>query len=212
MKFDDSFEVPVPVGVVWDALTDIERVYPCLPGAELTELREGEFHGVVTMKLGPITASYKGSARFEELDEQNRTLVIRAEGRDRHGQGTARARVVATLEARGDQQTLVRMVNEVDITGKAAQFGRGIIVDVSKEIMGQFAANLRDAVFSPPEARPAPATGLTNGAGSAEPASVPLGVGPLARKLVARRARDHAGALLAAGGLVLLLVAWRARR
>ena len=151
MRFDDSFTVPVGPAEVWDALTDIERVSRCLPGAELTEIRDNEFHGVVTVKLGPIAASYKGSARFESLDEESRTLFINAQGRDRHGQGNARARVRAVLVPSGDG-TRVEMTNDVDITGKAAQFGRGILPDVSREIMSQFAANLRQVVTRAPDA------------------------------------------------------------
>lgn len=152
MKFEDSFQVPVPLGETWDVLTDIERVYPCLPGAELSEVTDNEFHGLVTLKLGPITASYKGTARFDSLDRENGKLVIHAEGRDRHGQGTAKARVYATLTPEGEANTRVEMVNEIDITGKAAQFGRGVLTDVSKMMMAQFAANLRDVVTAPPAA------------------------------------------------------------
>lgn len=217
MKFDDSFDVPASLGVAWDALTDIERVYPCLPGAELKEVKENEFHGVVTLRLGPITASYQGTARFESLDSENGTLVIRAEGRDRHGQGTARARIQARLLTQGGDSTRVEMSNEVEITGKAAQFGRGILPDVSKEILGQFAANLREMVSAP---GPAGAAGngspvLVEGAASREgarggrlpPESASIDVLTLARSVTARRLRERplSSALLLV--LPMLLVA-----
>jgi carbon monoxide dehydrogenase subunit G len=216
MKFSDSFEVPVNVATTWEALTDIERVYPCLPGAELTGLEDGAFHGLVTLKLGPITASYKGSAFFESLDEENRKLVIRAEGRDRHGQGSARARIEASLQEDGADGTKVVMANEVDITGKAAQFGRGIITDVSKEIMGQFAANLRETLVSPPgEAADSGASAGGGGpAAPAEPAASaqPIGVASLAGKVIMNRLRDPRVMAGLAAGLAILVLARRRRR
>ena len=153
MRFEDSFQVPVPLPEAWDALTDIERVYPCLPGAQLVEVTDNEFHGLVSLKLGPISASYKGVARFDSLDRENARLVIQAEGRDRHGQGTAKALVTAVLTPEGDHSTRVAMINEINITGKAAQFGRGVLTDVSKAMMAQFAHNLSAAVTSPPAAQ-----------------------------------------------------------
>ncbi|MEA2467766.1 MAG: uncharacterized protein QOJ57_1892 [Thermoleophilaceae bacterium] len=187
MKFEDSFQVPVSLPETWDALTDIERVYPCLPGAQLIEVADNEFRGLVTLKLGPISASYKGVARFDSLDRENAKLVIHAEGRDKHGQGTAKARISAELVPAGDGETCVKMVNEIDITGKAAQFGRGVLTDVSKEMMGQFAANLRDVVSPPPavngEADPA----------AAEPrptATAPIDTASLARRVIAKKAQE----------------------
>jgi carbon monoxide dehydrogenase subunit G len=213
MRFDDSFTVPVSPPKTWEALTNIELVYPCLPGAELTEVRDNEFHGLVTLKLGPITATYKGVARFESLDEEGRTLVIQAQGRDKHGQGTAKARVHASLVPEGDDATRVEMTNEVDITGKAAQFGRGIITDVSKEIMGQFADNLRDVVSGPSQpsegAAPAGAAGPPPAEGAGSPAAI--GVGTLAARVAGKRIREHPVAT-AAVGMGALLLAWTLAR
>jgi carbon monoxide dehydrogenase subunit G len=187
LKFEDSFQVPVSLPETWDALTDIERVYPCLPGAQLIEVADTEFRGLVTLKLGPISASYKGVARFDSLDRENAKLVIHAEGRDKHGQGTAKARISAQLVPAGDGETCVKMVNEIDITGKAAQFGRGVLTDVSKEMMGQFAANLRDVVSPPPavngEADP--------GAAESRPtATAPIDTASLARRVIAKKAQE----------------------
>lgn len=211
MKFSDSFTVPVPPRAAWDALTDIERVYPCLPGAELSEVRDNEFHGLVTLKLGPITATYKGSARFESLDPDAHELVINATGRDKHGQGTARARIFASLQPEGEDGTRVEMSNEVEITGKAAQFGRGIITDVSKEIMGQFADNLRAEVTGPAEGEDRQAA-AGNGQAPAEAAGPAIGVGSLAARVTVNRAREAPLAALAAGAAPLLVILWLARR
>ena len=149
MKFDDSFTVPVARKEVWDALTDIERIYPALPGAELIEVKDNEFHGLVTMKLGPITAKYQGTAKFDSMDEEAGKLVINAQGRDKRGQGTARGLIEAEVVAEGDAQTKVNISNDIEITGKAAQFGRGILQDVSKEIMADFARNLEEMLTGP---------------------------------------------------------------
>jgi uncharacterized protein len=205
MKFEDSFDVPVALPEAWDALTDIERVYPCLPGAQLSEIRDNEFHGLVTLKLGPITASYKGTARFESLDRPNGRLVIRAEGRDRHGQGTAKARVTAALIAQGDASTRVEMVNEVDITGKAAQFGRGILTDVSKEIMSQFADNLRDVV-GPSQNDNGAAASDAKGPNGGTASVAPLNAGSVIKGVGARRLREQP--LRSAEVAALLIVAF----
>jgi carbon monoxide dehydrogenase subunit G len=217
MRFEDSFVVPVAPDVAWEALTDIARVAPCLPGAEVVEITDDEFHGLVKLKLGPITANYKGTARFESLDKDKRELVIVAQGRDRHGQGTASARVEANLTDH-DGATLVTMVQQVDITGKAAQFGRGVLADVSKQMMGRFAKSLTE-MLTAPEEPPAPAggeaTGTTepspassNGAGRHTPNAEPLDVVSIARGVAAERAPALAGALL----LGVLLLLWARRR
>ena len=204
MKFEDSFQVPVPLGETWDVLTDIERVYPCLPGAELSEVTDNEFHGLVTLKLGPITASYKGTARFDSLDRENGKLVIHAEGRDRHGQGTAKARVYATLTPEGEANTRVEMVNEIDITGKAAQFGRGVLTDVSKMMMAQFADNLRDVVTAPPAGQSG-----QSGTSTAEPqhaAPAPIDAAAVARSVALTRLRESPFQVALSLFIVLFLV------
>jgi uncharacterized protein len=214
MKFEDTFTVPVTPAVAWDALTDIERVYPCLPGAELTEIRDNEFHGLVTVKLGPISASYKGTARFDSLDEENRTLVINAQGRDRHGQGTARAVIRAQLVPEGADSTRVSMTNEVDITGKAAQFGRGILPDVSRQVLAQFAANLRDLVTAPPSGAAGADVRAADAGPAPPPAAQPLSAGELAAKVAVNRARENPvhAALIALAVLALVRQVLRRRR
>jgi carbon monoxide dehydrogenase subunit G len=147
VKIEDSFRVEVPVEEAWKVLLDLERIAPCLPGAQLTEVEGDEYRGTVKIKVGPITAQYKGVAKIEEADEANRKVVLQAEGRDTRGQGNASATVVATLVADGDG-TNVNIDTDLNITGKVAQFGRGVMADVSSKLLGQFADNLKADVLS----------------------------------------------------------------
>lgn len=147
MKIEDSFRVDVPVDEAWKVLLDLERIAPCLPGAQLTEVEGDEYRGTVKIKVGPITAQYKGVAKIEEADEANRKVVLQAEGRDTRGQGNASATVTATLvEETGG--TIVNIDTDLNITGKVAQFGRGVMADVSSKLLGQFAENLQRDVRS----------------------------------------------------------------
>jgi hypothetical protein len=147
VKIEDSFRVDVPVEEAWKVLLDLERIAPCLPGAQLTEVEGDEYRGTVKVKVGPITAQYKGVAKIEEADEANRKVVLQAEGRDTRGQGNASATVTATLEPEGDGTT-VNIDTDLNITGKVAQFGRGVMADVSSKLLGQFAENLQRDVLS----------------------------------------------------------------
>ncbi len=147
MKIEDSFRVEVPVEEAWKVLLDLERIAPCLPGAQLTEVEGDEYRGTVKIKVGPITAQYKGVAKIEEADEANRKVVLQAEGRDTRGQGNASATVVATLVPDGDGTT-VNIDTDLNITGKVAQFGRGVMADVSSKLLGQFADNLKKDVLT----------------------------------------------------------------
>ena len=169
MKIEDSFRVEVPVEEAWKVLLDLERIAPCLPGAQLTEVEGDEYRGTVKIKVGPITAQYKGVAKIEEADEANRKVVLQAEGRDTRGQGNASATVTATLVPEGDATT-VNIDTDLNITGKVAQFGRGVMADVSSKLLGQFAENLQRDVLTggaSSEAPTAPATTPSNGTGSA---------------------------------------------
>jgi hypothetical protein len=137
MDLTNEFRVAVPVGEAWALLTDVERIAPCMPGAELQEIEGDEYRGVVKVKVGPITAQYKGKATFVERDEPGHRAVLRAEGRDTRGQGNANATITATLtdDAGG---TRVTVVTELTVTGRVAQFGRGVLADVSGKLVGQF--------------------------------------------------------------------------
>jgi hypothetical protein len=141
-KLVNEFTVNRPIGETWAVLTDVERIAPCMPGAELKEIEGDVFRGVVKVKLGAIATAFKGQAKFLELDEANRRVVLQGEGRDTTGKGNADALVTATLHEVGSDQTKVGIETELRITGKVAQFGRGIMGDVSKKLIAQFATNL----------------------------------------------------------------------
>jgi carbon monoxide dehydrogenase subunit G len=155
MELSNEFEVAMPVDDAWAVLTDIEKIAPCMPGAELREVEGEEFRGVVKVKVGPITASYKGVARFEELDVKAHKAVLKAEGRETRGQGNATALITATLSpsAKG---TKVEVATDLAITGKVAQFGRGVLADVSGKLLDQFVHNLETTVLAVPDAPDSP--------------------------------------------------------
>ena len=165
MEIADSFRVSTPIADTWKVLLDIEGIAPCLPGAQLQEIEGDEYRGIVKVKVGPITAQYKGTATLAEVDEPGRRLVIDASGRDTRGQGNAKASIVVTMLEEGDG-TRVEVVTDLAITGKVAQFGRSMLVDVSSKLMGQFVENLERDVLAthsdgegeiPSERAPAPA-------------------------------------------------------
>ena len=137
MELTNEFVVPVGVDEAWKLLTDVELIAPCMPGAQLQEIDGEEYRGVVKVKVGPITAQYKGKATFVEKDDAAHKAVLRAEGRDTRGQGNANATITATLEP-ADDGTRVKVVTDLSITGRAAQFGRGVMADVSTKLLGQF--------------------------------------------------------------------------
>jgi len=147
VKIEDEFHVDVPVTEAWKVLLDVERIAPCMPGAQLQEIEGDEYRGIVKIKVGPITAQYKGAARIVETDEAAHKVVLKADGRDTRGQGNASATVTATLTADGGG-TLVHIDTDLNITGKVAQFGRGVMADVSSKLLGQFATNLERDVLS----------------------------------------------------------------
>src|SRR4051812_25132659 len=171
MQLENTFTIAAPIEKAWKALNTPETVAPCFPGATLTEYEGDEFSGTVKVKLGPISLTYKGKGVYKERDEANHKVVIDASGRDARGNGTANALVTGTLVADGPDKTSVTMVTDMTITGKPAQFGRGVINDVANKIIGQFAACVADKLTedSPeapaaeePAAETAPAS--TNGA------------------------------------------------
>jgi carbon monoxide dehydrogenase subunit G len=143
MELSNEFRVGKPVDEAWVVLTDVERIAPCMPGAELQEVVDDEFRGVVRIKVGPITAQYKGAARFLEKDDDQHRAVLRAEGRETRGQGNANATVTAQLQADGDG-TKVSVVTDLMVTGRVAQFGRGVLGEVSAKLLDQFATCLEE--------------------------------------------------------------------
>ncbi|NEA45805.1 SRPBCC family protein, partial [Streptomyces sp. SID10815] len=138
MELRHEFTVPVPLGDAWRALLDIERVAPCLPGATVEDYDGRTVTGAVKVRLGPITVAYKGTAVFEEQDGAAHRLVLAANGRETRGQGTARATVTAVLEER-DGVTAVSVRTDLTVTGRPAQFGRGVLAEVGDRLVGQFA-------------------------------------------------------------------------
>jgi carbon monoxide dehydrogenase subunit G len=137
MELINEFRVGVSVPEAWKVLTDVERIAPLMPGAQLTEVEGDEYRGVVKVKVGPITAEYKGKASFEERDEAAGRVVLRASGRDSRGQGNASALITATMSPDGDG-TKVSVVTDLTVSGKVAQFGRGVLGEVSAKLLGQF--------------------------------------------------------------------------
>ncbi len=138
----NEFTVNRPIEEAWPLITDVERIAPCLPGAELQEIEGDIYRGVVKVKLGAISSQFKGEASFIERDDANYRAVIKGEGRDTGGRGNASAEITAQAESLSPTSTRVVVTTDLHITGKVAQFGRGIMADVSSKLMAQFADNL----------------------------------------------------------------------
>ncbi|PWW22362.1 carbon monoxide dehydrogenase subunit G [Geodermatophilus normandii] len=141
MQLENSFTVPVPVDEAWRVLLDIERIAPCMPGAALDSVTGDDFTGRVKVKLGPINLTYQGKASFIEKDEAAHRAVIDARGKDQRGNGTATATITAKLQGEG-ATTRVDVLTDLNITGRPAQFGRGVMTDVGNKLLGQFADKL----------------------------------------------------------------------
>jgi uncharacterized protein len=141
MDFEHSFTIPVPPAMAWDALLDVERVAPCMPGASVDKVDGDDISGRVRVKVGPITMTYAGRARFIDRDPEARTVTIEASGKEARGTGTASATVHAALNGE-DGKTTVTMSTTLHVTGRPAQIGRGVLADVSGKLVERFAANL----------------------------------------------------------------------
>ncbi len=218
MKLENRFTVPVPVAEAWQVLLDVERVAPCMPGATLTERDGDSFSGTVKVKVGPINLTYRGKARFVSLDEAGRVAVIEGSGKETRGTGTAKATVTCRLHEQGDT-TDVEVDTDLAVTGKPAQFGRGVLADVSGKLVDQFASCLAEEILAgTPAEAPPPATA---------PASAPAAA-LVDAPAPARKARPPAEAIdllgtagapvlkrlapVGAAVLVLLLLVRRLRR
>jgi uncharacterized protein len=226
----NEFTVNRPIDEAWAVITDVERIAPCLPGAQLQEIEGDIYRGVVKVKLGSITPQFKGQATFDERDDSAHRAVLKAEGRDTGGRGNANAEITAQAESLSPTSTRVVVSTDLHITGKVAQFGRGIIGDVSKKLMEQFAANLNTmldtdpvdeaAASSEPASRASAGngdqTGRTAGDGASSgapqvrkiegPATEPVDLAGVAGPAVLKRV------LPLVAGLVLLLLVLRRRR
>ena len=175
MELTNEFTVGVPVDQAWALLTDLEKIAPCMPGAQLTEVEGDEYRGNVKVKVGPITAQYKGAATFVSKDDAKHVAVIKAEGRDTRGQGNASAEITATLVPEGSG-TKVTVATDLTITGKVAQMGRGVMVDVSGKLLDQFVRSLEQDVLSGATEEPAAEAPAAPAAAAAEAAPAPTDV------------------------------------
>jgi carbon monoxide dehydrogenase subunit G len=217
VQIDSSFQVPVAVDEVWDALLDIERIAPCLPGASIDENRgDGEYAGSMRVKLGPITSTFRGTLRVAEADERARRSVIEASARDTRGQGAAAATIISTLEPEGEG-TRVAVRTDMKLAGTAAQFGRGVVDDVSQKLMAQFADRLAEEIRHPSTRRtpsigaaeePAPAASPADDRPARRDDDV-LDLTAAGRDAVLRRLAPAAAGL---AGLLVLLGALRGGR
>ncbi len=143
MKIENEFRVNAPLETAWEILTDIPTIAPCMPGAKLTSVEDDTYSGTVKIKVGPITAEYAGTAHFLSKDDAGHRAELSAKGRDSRGSGNAEAVIVAQLAADGDA-TVVNIDTDLKVSGKVAQFGRGVMVDVSTKLIGQFVECLEE--------------------------------------------------------------------
>jgi len=181
MQLENTFTIEAPIDKAWEALNSPEKIAPCFPGAALTQYEGDTFAGTVKVKLGPISLTYKGKGAYKERDEAAHRVVIEASGRDSRGNGTAEATVTGTLTADGSDKTSVTMATDMKITGRPAQFGRGVISDVADKIIGQFAtcvASKLAPAAAASEEEPVPAT-VPAGGGSSNGAAGAAASGPV---------------------------------
>lgn len=218
----NEFTVNRPIEEAWPVICDLERIAPCLPGAQLQEIEGEEYRGIVKVKLGAVATQFKGAAHFISRDDTNHTASLHAEGRDTGGRGNAAAEITAKADALSPTSTRVEVITDLQVTGKVAQFGRGILADVSKKLMSQFATNLNtmldnagsEATPAADTAEPdAPATGtLADTEANADAAAESAPGAPTVRRIdgPAAEAVDVAGlagpALAKRFGPVILVV------
>jgi hypothetical protein len=223
VELRNEFRVAVPPATAWLLLNDVERIAPCLPGAQLQEIEGDEYRGLVKVKVGPISAQYKGQATFVQQDEPAGRMVLKATGRDTGGGGHANAVITVTLIPDG-AATTVTVVTDLAITGRLAQFGKGVIEEVTTNLLNQFVACLQHQLLAPPApappAEPAP-TLAANGATDthreeprtaarmvAGPEVEPVDLLEAARPSLAKRA----GPALAGLAVLIAAVLWWRRR
>jgi uncharacterized protein len=186
MELTNDFRVAVPVERTWEVLNDVELIAPCMPGAQLQEIEGDDYRGIVKVKVGPVTAQYKGVARFVERDEANHKMVLRAEGRETRGQGNANATITAQMTPDGDG-TAVSVVTDLTVTGRVAQFGRGVMADVSSKLLGQFVDCLENKLLTD-DSGSSPTSGASASSGSS---TKPDPVVPAATEGVATGGEGH---------------------
>jgi carbon monoxide dehydrogenase subunit G len=172
MKIDNEFNVSVPIDLAWEALTDLEEVSLCLPGARLTGIEGDVYSGEVKVKVGPVISQYAGTAQFAELDDANHRAVIDAKGKDSRGAGNASALITMQLQADG-LRTVVTVNTDLKISGKIAQLGGGMIAEVSQKLLGQFVDCLESKLTAPATSEETSATAPSEVAAAATSAGDP---------------------------------------
>jgi carbon monoxide dehydrogenase subunit G len=150
MRIENDMRVAASIDEAWSLLTDIPAIAPCLPGAELTGQDGDTYEGTMKVKVGPVTAEYSGTATVVEMDETSRTVKLTASGRDKRGAGNASADIFAEMREE-DGGTVVSIATDLKVSGKVAQFGRGVMADISKKLLGQFAECIEGKLQSPEE-------------------------------------------------------------
>jgi carbon monoxide dehydrogenase subunit G len=181
VKLENSFTVPVAADVAWQVLLDVERIAPCMPGATLTGREGDSFTGKVKVKVGPVSLTYGGTATFASLDEANRVAVIEAAGKETRGSGTAKAMITARMKEQ-DGSTTVDVETDLTITGKPAQFGRGVMAEISGKLITQFADCLAAEITGDGDAAAAADSSAENQPEDNPPDDSPLDDNPLAAK------------------------------
>jgi len=210
MDLNHEFTVNVPVAEAWAILTDLERIAPCLPGAQLTEIEGDTYRGQVKIKVGPILAQFKGQASFVSRDDVAHKASLKGEGRDTTGKGNASAMITAELTSVTPTSTKCTVHTDLSISGKVAQFGRGALADVSDKLLAQFSENLNQLISAAP-APSAPVVAETTPAASEQPTIrkidgpevAPLNLLDTAGSTIAKRAIP---ALIGIAVLVVVLV------
>ena len=207
MELVHDFTVPVPADQAFDLLMDVSRIAPCMPGAIVTSVEGDTFQGGMKVKVGPIAMTFKGEGEMIEIDQLAKRAVLRASGRDAKGNGGAQARVTATL-AESNGATTVHVVTDLDVTGKAAQFGGGVMKDISNRLFQQFADNLSEMVRRSGDEHQEPATSRpeTDAIPGPPPEAADEGLNALGLMLGSETAR-RAVRSTAVGVLICLLVA-----
>ena len=224
MELSNSFTVDSDIDTAWATLLDLHKVAPCFPGATLQSVEENEFTGTVKVKLGPVSMVYGGQAEFLSTDEATHTVVIEGVGKETRGSGTAKAHVTTALVAETPERTRVEVNTDLAITGKAAQFGRGVMQEVAGRIIDQFAANLNAVMSAPAQPEPTqeqptgPGTDGKTGAPTAAPSAAPTPMPAAADSLdllgtaggpMVRRALP---VVAVAAVMVVVLIIWSRRR
>ena len=206
MELNHHFTVPVSIDQAWKILTDVERIAPCLPGAELQEIEGDTYRGIVKVKVGPIQAQFKGQASFVERDDAAYKIVLKGEGRDTGGKGNASALITAQLTTESATSTGCVVATDLAITGKVAQFGRGAMADISDKILAQFVQNLNALIASQPAVSTAATPVQTQDAGPRKidgPIAASINLLETAGSSIAKRAIP---VLIVVAGIILYFI------